>query len=89
MRTVWKYPVQLTGGPQELHVPTGAEIIHVDYDGRRELCLWALVDADNDKEWREFKIVGTGHPEVDPETDHYVGTVINLGFVWHVFEVRR
>lgn len=84
MRQVWKYIVDITDGNQNITTPTGAKLVHVGPQGKR-IGLWFEVD---DQEpltiIRSFCVFDTGHPI---ETGMYVGTVIMIPFVWHVYEV--
>jgi hypothetical protein len=88
-RVVWKYRLGGPGGTA-IHMPPGAELLHVDYQGK-ELTLWAFVDPDRPDEevTRYFSIVGTGSPIQDPTRYFHVGTVLEHGgaLVWHVFEI--
>lgn len=81
-KTVWKYQFP-KASKAAFEIPSHAIILRADMqDGT--LCLWALVEPLNDKETREFSVVGTGHP-VPPFSD-FVDTVMDAPFVWHVFE---
>jgi hypothetical protein len=88
MRTVWKYDLQMTA-VQVIVMPTGATPVAVNVQ-RSFPRLWAIVDPESETPGRErtFRIVGTGHPEVQ-ESDRYIGTFFTQDgdFVWHVFEV--
>ena len=92
MRTVYKYPLQLTD-KQEIELPEHAAILHVG-EQNGELCVWVLVNTENGKEPWVFYVCGTGHELRDRiETLHpavYVGTVQmqNAPLVWHVFAGR-
>jgi hypothetical protein len=91
---IFKYRFHITGGPQKHLMPHGATVVHVGSqvqpsfaEGRQEewLCLWAIVNPENDKEERKFVVVGTGHPT--PPLEKYLGTAqMKSGFVWHLFE---
>lgn len=84
-RVVWKFPLLLAPGPQEIDMPKGAEIVLVHMQA--ELCfLWAVVNPAADPEPRGFIIHGTGH-QMDHDGQH-VGSVMDGVFVWHVFELR-
>ena len=95
MRTVWKYALPVQDEIIEVEMPKGAEILHVDTQ-REQVCLWALVESEQEKEIRRFRIHGTGHPLANNAGtgyntyDTYVGTSIHLDgmLVWHVFEVK-
>ena len=81
MKTIYKYTI--TRRPIEIH--TNAVILHVDLQDQ-SYCLWALVDTTNPLEQRQFDVVGTGWDYED--NMHYVGTILENAFVWHVVEIK-
>ena len=87
MRTIWKYPLQVTD-EQGVHMPRGAKAMLVGFQGD-ELCMWVMVDPMQLRETRTIRIYGTGHniPYSDRANMDYVGTAIDPvnPFVWHVF----
>jgi hypothetical protein len=86
LETVWKYklPVQKD---LALLMPVGAEILSVGVAGN-ELVLWAKVRINyEDTEVRRFAMVATGRNV--PDGSAYVGTLIDLGTVWHLFETTE
>lgn len=88
MSTVWKYPLEITD-EQTIKLPAAAVTLFVGLQ-RGSLCLWALVDPDNELTERKFRIAGTGHPIDYHHHDlEFIGTVLMHGdtLVWHVFEV--
>lgn len=89
MRTVWKYPVQITD-VFTLTMPRGAEILHVAMQFELPY-LWAWVNPDEPTETRTFAIVGTGNPAPEPDDSFYHGTFQHMGgqLIWHLFEERR
>jgi hypothetical protein len=69
-------------------MPKGAQVLHVDQAVEGKLILlWALVEADAEKEERVFYVRGTGHPVEDYLT--HIGTTAGPVFVWHIFERVR
>lgn len=88
MKTIWKFPLSITG-QQQISMPEGAEILCVQVQ-RGQVCLWALVNPNFVKKPRTIEIFGTGH-EVDDAPRTYIGTVqvhpMGSDLVWHVFEV--
>jgi hypothetical protein len=72
-------------------MPVGAQALSVapTRDGSNEIDLWALVDTDNESDYKTFLVFGTGNPVDLPEYAQFVGTVALLGgsFIGHVFEV--
>lgn len=85
MRTIYKYLLLLTDS-QILHLPSSAKPLSVQLQGE-QLCLWAEVPPAGqfvvEKEV-VISIVGTGHP-LPPGAVHYLGTVQQGQFVWHVY----
>lgn len=84
LQQVWKYQFGRTDAPQPQKMPVGAKLLHVAMQGGL-ITLWALVSPENTMKVRYFHVHGTGHP-IKP-TDTYVGTTLDLPFVWHLFEV--
>lgn len=83
MKTIYKYPLKITGR-QTVSMPAGAVLLTVQsQDGHP--CLWAEVEQSRPKEDAPIKMCGTGHPAPDGE---YIGTVQIDGFVWHYFDAR-
>lgn len=81
MKTIYKYRFNET-----LELPCGAEFLKVATQSEAGLiCLWFLVDVDQPKEHREFRIHGTGHLVDDNE--RYLDTFFEGPYVWHLFEV--
>ena len=87
MRTVHKYLVPVRDG-FGLDLPLGATILDVQAQGEL-VCLWALVETDNDMERRSFILRGTGHPIQDGMELVHAGTFQIGGgaLVFHLFEV--
>ena len=85
MKRIYKYPI-----PVEdlitINMPNGAKILTVQMQNS-EPCIWALVDIDEHKINKYFRLYGTGM-EV-PEGLKYIGTfqMLNGGLVFHLFEV--
>lgn len=85
---IWKLPVKRRSR-SELHMPEGATILSVAYQGD-ELYLWASVDPSAKLCVREIEINGTGHPldVYSPGKSRiHLATVQHEDFVWHVFEL--
>lgn len=83
MRTIWKFPLAITEH-QWISMPEGAEpIVVAMQDGA--LCLWAIVRDDAPREQRAFRVVVTGGPAPWILKTQHIGTVIDDGFVWHIF----
>jgi len=88
-REVWKYEIGV--GMQTLRLPHGAEILTAQTQGE-SIQLWALVDAEETGyDWRDIRVVGTGHSIYDCDEWKYISTVQMpteaMGIlVWHVFD---
>ena len=88
MKTVWKIELGVTGEEKVL-IPMGYTVLRVGSQGDK-ICLWCLVDNENEKEEEVFKIFGTGHLVEDGEHYlNYIGTAFINEFVWHVFHSFR
>lgn len=84
MKTIWKYTLQ----PDiTLEMPVGAEVLSVREQGD-EICMWALVEPDAEKEERRFMGFGTGHDVPGGILKKFIGTAHLHGgrMVFHVFE---
>ena len=83
---VWKFPVKIED-EIEIEMPRHARIIAFQAQ-RDEPCLWVLVDPTEEREKRQFRLVGTGHPISGRRPLIHVGTCQMLGgsLVWHLFE---
>jgi hypothetical protein len=87
VREVWKYEVG-TFGLFSVDMPEGAQILAVqEQDGAGH--IWALVDPNAPRVFRDFLLVGTGCAIDDSFRVEHVGTFqqVNGALVWHVFEV--
>ena len=84
MTQIWKFVLQ----PEvSLSMPTGAEILSVATQGN-DICLWARVNPDADREDRTFIGIGTGHDIPNNMNLQFIGTVLLSGgtLVFHIFE---
>lgn len=95
-KAVWKYPAAppdataLYSSEWALEMPVGATILFIEVQYGQPK-MWAEVDAETDQyEIRRFKLVGTGHAEIE-SGDKYIGSfLVNGGvFVFHVYEVVK
>jgi len=87
MRRIFKYPLGIIGGIQQIEMPAGAQVLHF---GRvaETTNLWVLVDMMKFTLPRRFIIYGTGHEFLEGAGEHrYVGTITIGAYVWHCFEV--
>lgn len=88
MLRVFKYPVKIVDHVS-IAMPKGARLLSFQSQGGHP-CLWALVDPVAEKETRNFRFVGTGHPvEEDPTSLQFVGTaqMMDGALIWHLFEI--
>lgn len=87
--TIWKFPLPVEVDEYvEMELPKDACVLTAQIqDGRPT--LWAMVNPDPrcPVETRRFKWVATGEPNVDFYNLHYIATVQNAGFVYHLFRV--
>ena len=91
MKTIWKFKLPFEKEFKIL-MPTKSKILCIQRDEKDNCpCLWALVNPENQKEPRYFKLFGTGHTIEDEEDFEleYIGTYqYQKGeFVGHIFEV--
>lgn len=70
---------------QELHVPLGAQFLHVQEQNGR-ICIWYKCDPTKLNVVRTILIVGTGHAL--PYNSKHISTILTQGgaLVWHFFE---
>lgn len=89
--TIWKFPLQFGTGLQ-VKMPRGAKILTAQVQ-KEKLCIWAIVDPENNVEVRNFSVAITGSNEDMVEglfKDNYIGTFQMAGgeFVGHLFEEK-
>jgi hypothetical protein len=74
VKTVWKFPLKVSDF-LEVEMPSGAEVVHLG-TARARPCVWALVDDQNPKVLRRFRLTATGEPMADFHPDwRFVGTL--------------
>lgn len=87
-KIIYKYPLEVAG-KQVVSLPFGSEILSVQMQNRK-LCLWALVDPNEECEDRHIEMYGTGHPlGYDFGVPHKYIATFQMEFeqlVFHVFE---
>lgn len=79
---IFKYPLN-EGSRNRVVLPSGFVPLHVAAQNNK-ICVWCMVCASNPDAIGIFHVVGTGW-EFSPEYKTYLGTVLNNGFVWHVW----
>ena len=82
---VWKFVIPVED-EFTIQMPRAAELLFVAAQGD-EPCLWARVVPERDRETRQFRLRGTGHP-VDMDCEHVGSFMLRGGaLVFHLFEV--
>jgi hypothetical protein len=90
MKEIWKYEL-IAEDYNTISLPKGAKPLSVQAQGDDRVCMWCLIDPDEEEhEEHIFRIAGTGHPIKD-ENLNYISTfqLYNGSFVGHVFEVIK
>lgn len=84
MKTIWKYPLVITG-EQRIEVPKGSKFLSViEQEGHP--VLYFLVDTEAPKVPTDILICGTGQPFLEfLDRSLYLGTVSTREFVWHIY----
>lgn len=85
MKTIYKYPLEITS-EQEVEVLQGHNLC-VQMQGNTP-CLWVMGSPDLPKVKLLIQIAGTGQSHSHIDSSHYIGTVQQAGFVWHIFGHR-
>ena len=86
MKYIYKYRLELKDGVQDLGLPSGAKVLHVDQQAGIPT-LWAMVEPTASEVSRRFRVIGTGWPVVKSDSLQHIGTWLCGEYVWHVFEV--
>lgn len=87
METVYKYPFEIAD-IVTVEMPRHAQILSIQCQNNVPT-IWARVDIENGLEQRRFHIFGTGQEmsHNDWQTGwHYLATIQQDVFVWHIFE---
>ncbi len=85
MRTVRKYNLTMTTGPQTVRMTVGAKFLafSLQHGAPR---MWFECNSDATSHERKFMIVGTGHDI--PVSARYMSTTFaDEQFVWHLYEL--
>ena len=84
MRTIWKFPFEVSWEEFTLTLPYGFKVVKV---AQSHVWIEGHFDDENYKNKKVcFKIIGTGH-EILLGLDH-VGTWFEPPFVWHLYQER-
>lgn len=96
MKTIYKYPIQVSPEFELADLPQYASIIRVGLDPQGQPCLWAEVFTEwieakkkfgtdkGIKHVRKFSVYGTGAGHFGPGV--HVGSWVQDIFVWHLYE---
>ena len=83
-RTIYKYPLRLTE-KQKVLLPLHSRLISVK-SINEQLYLYAMIDPEQTRTDNvEVLIYGTGHVFDSMLSFNHLDTVVENGFVWHVF----
>jgi len=85
---IWKWTLTIDD-KQILTIPKGAQFLTVQTQNGSPQ-IWALCDETAPKVMRSIAIYGTGHP-IPKNPGQYIATfqLVNLGLVFHVFEIKE
>ena len=82
-RRVYKYPIAITDGDQDIATNGEAAVRHIAMQGDT-LCAWIECEPDEPASNVTLRVHGTGHPIEDGYS--WRGTTQAGPFVWHVYE---
>ena len=86
---IWKYKVEASGEAIEIEAPGYMDTLSAGLDSSNDLCIWCLVNPEQPKTTIRHYVVGTGWEleDIIPKevAVKHVGSVNQLGFIWHVF----
>lgn len=87
MKQIWKYEIE--PGENTLNIPGWRGFISAGIDPKDNLCVWALIDDQEEEDEVNLWVVGTGWDIGDLyETDDavtFIGSVKDGCYMWHVF----
>lgn len=98
---IWKYPAPTPQHAEaQLSLPQGARFLSMQLQVTEKCelgtgigrvvspAMWFLVDELSPKEFRLFRLFGTGQPLPDwIGAATYLGTYQHINYVWHIFEI--
>lgn len=83
-RVIHRHQIPLNDADRSIDLCGTSKIIHVGMK-HGEVCIWVeQAERPLEPSPRHFRVFGTGHPI--PEGYHHKGSVVDGGFVWHVYE---
>lgn len=83
-KVIWKYEIH-GRSEEQLQLPVNARLLSV-IEQRGRLVLYAEVDPASATESMTIEVIGTGWQFDSDIPRHYIGTVKEGPFVWHVFK---
>jgi len=91
MKSIYKYVISDSLPFKDIFnisMKKDAEILKLDIQFGK-ICIWCMIDSDNDDEIRMFEIYGTGEKIKDLKISKYIDTVQESDgrLVWHIFEI--
>lgn len=85
METIFKY--HISPGQKFIDSYEGANIISAGIDPEGDLCVWAIVNPENEPEKINILCIGTGWElPIANKSFRFVGTVKHEIYMWHIFQ---
>lgn len=92
VKTIWRFTIPVTD-VVTVSMPRNARVLPFVQPAmsgklgpRSALNLWAEVYPGAPKVIRRFLVVGTGNPIPEVYPNHWLASVVDPPFVWHVYE---
>lgn len=86
---IFKYKIEV--GSNEIRMPRYAKIISAGLDNNDDMCIWAIVNEEREKEKRVILVTGTGWSIGEFKENGrgvgFIGTIRKDPYMWHVLEV--
>jgi hypothetical protein len=86
MKTIHKYDIGgllFHGYRTSINVPGGAEVLDIQMQND-SVCMWALVDPEENSVMWDIEVTGTGM-ELHTAEHKYLATIQQGTYVWHIF----
>jgi hypothetical protein len=86
-KIIYKYKITESEDIQ-VEMPKGAQILHADIMSNG-MHVWALVNPKHKLKKKTFRVIATGQEisDYDKKHYHYIKTMIDGIFVWHLYEL--
>jgi len=86
MRTIYKYEIEITDR-FTIDMPRNATPFACQVQQGKPQ-MWAIVNPEAPIVPKHFRLIGTGHPILNPNDLRYIGTfpMSEVKLVWHLFE---